>query len=267
MNKIEKQMYSLIKQLRDEYGAVALKAEFEAEGTRVEELLRLLELGYRGNMKMALKIGGCEAVRDLIEAKQFGVNYIIAPMVETPYALSKYFEAKNKIFNVDEREDVSFLFNIETYTGFTNIGEMTDMAAQPQHCGGVVFGRVDFVGSRGMARDSVDSEAVMACVRSVGEKCKAKGLDLVVGGGVSINSVDALKALAEVHLTRFETRKVVFGAEALSIKGFKRGLLTAVHFELLWLLNKREFYKTITEEDDRRIKMLEDRWKVLSENY
>lgn len=267
MNKIERQMFELIKRLRDDYGAIALKAEFEAEGTRVEELLRLLELGHRGSMKLALKIGGCEAVRDLIEAKQFGVNYIIAPMVETAYALSKFVEAKDKVFNVDEREDVDFLFNLETDTGFANVDEMIKIAAQPQHCNGVVFGRVDFVGSRGMPRDSVDSEAVLACVKTVGEKCKSKGLDLVVGGGVSINSVDALKDLADVHLTRFETRKIVFGADALNIQDFRRGLLTAVHFELLWLLNKREFYKAITGEDDKRIKMLEDRWKVLSEEY
>ena len=267
MNKIEREMFSLLKELKESYGAVGLKAEFEAEGTRVEELLRLLELGHRGGMKMALKIGGCEAVRDLIEAKQFGVNFIIAPMVETAYAVSKFIEAKNKVFTPDERAEVDFLFNIETKTGFDNLNGMLEVASIEDGCDGIVFGRVDFVGSKNMARDSVDSAEVTSVAKLVGSGCKRSNLDLVVGGGVSNNAIPALNEIKSVHLTRFETRKVMFDESALSIHGFERGLLLAVHFELLWLLNKREFYRAITDEDNKRIEMLEKRWKVLSEKY
>ena len=118
MNATEKKMLEILQNLQKSCNVVGVKAEFEAEGTRTEELLRLLEIARRADVKIALKIGGCEAVRDLIEAKQFGVDYIIAPMVETPYALQKFIDAKNKVYKKQEPSYVEFLINIETNTVF-----------------------------------------------------------------------------------------------------------------------------------------------------
>jgi hypothetical protein len=263
MNRTEKEMLVILHKLK-ENGAVAVKAEFEAEGTRTEELLRLIELSRRASIGIGLKIGGCEAVRDLIEAKQFGVDYVIAPMVETSYAIEKYVEAKNKVFSLDEREDIDFLVNIETHTGLNNSSAMIDIASKKNGIDGIVFGRVDFVGSQGLALDSVNEDNVTDSCIEIANKCKNNNLDFVVGGGVSDISIEPLKKVKGNHLTRFETRKIIFQADALNKKEIKETLLNAVHFELLWLINKKEFYSLITREDDKRLKMLNDRWKLLN---
>ena len=151
MNNYEKQMLEILRKGRDEFGVVATKAEFEAEGTRTDELLRLLEIAHKADVGMALKIGGCEAIRDMLEAKQFGVRYIIAPMVETSYALSKYIIAKDKVYSPEEQNDVSFLFNLETITSFNNLPSILEVAASNPGCDGVVFGR-DFCRTIGLGR-------------------------------------------------------------------------------------------------------------------
>jgi hypothetical protein len=261
MNTIEKQMVEVLQKCKGR-GAVSVKAEFEAEGTRMDELLRLVDVARAAGLKLTVKIGGCEAIRDLLEAKQVGVDFIVAPMVETPYALSKYVGAIAIAFNSDERENTQFLFNLETITSFNNITQLARVA-QDGGIEGIVFGRVDFSGSLGIGRDGIESEEVTEKIIETAKVAKMHGLDLVVGGAVSSGALPQLKLVNLEHLTRFETRKVVFKSEALNQSDIEDALLNAVHFELLWLLNKRDYYARITAEDEKRIQMLESRWNIL----
>jgi len=264
MNKTERQMAEILRRGREAYGYVAVKAEFEAEGTRVDELLRLVEIAHVAGLPLTVKIGGCEAIRDLLEAKQIGVRYIVAPMVETPYALSKYIDAKNKIFTEDEALDTDFLFNMETITAYEHREEITGLAAGRPGVDGIVFGRVDFSRSMGVSRTGIESADVTDKVLTLSRLCKEKGLDFVVGGAISIDALDNLRRFRRSYLTRFETRKIVFDGSALDESvDVHTGLVDAVHFELLWLINKREYYGTIHHEDAKRIDMLETRRHLL----
>ena len=158
MNSTEIKMVEILQKGKEHYGYVGVKAEFEAEGTRVEELMRLLDIAHRADLKIAVKIGGCEAKRDLLESKQFGVDYIIAPMVETDYALSKYIAAKNSIYTEDEQKYTDFLVNLETVTSYENREKIIELSKK--NINGVVFGRVDFSESLGVGRDGIHSKEV-----------------------------------------------------------------------------------------------------------
>ena len=264
MNILEKQMCDILKNAVENYGVIGTKAEFEAEGTRTDELLRLLEISNKAGAKIGLKIGGCEAIKDLYESKQLGVNYIIAPMVETPYALKKFINAKNLVYSKVESEDTKFLFNCETITTLNNIDEMIKVSKDSERSiDGIVFGRVDFVGSIGLNRDSIESEQITNSVLQVSKKCKEIDIDLIVGGAVSYDARENLRKFKSVHLSRFETRKIIFDSKSLENENLEQALKDAVHFELLWLFNKREYYSNINKEDDKRIDMLEARWRIL----
>jgi len=249
-------MLDMLKRGRDEHGVVAVKAEFEAEGTRPDEFLRLLELARRADLKVALKIGGCEAVSDLMASRLYGVDHIVAPMVETPYALSKFIEAKDKIYRRKD-EGTKFLFNLETETTLRNLDRMVEAARGSVD--GIVFGRVDFTLSRGMDRTVINDRSITDAIVRVATACAEADLELVVGGSVSIEAICALREVQLIRLDRFETRKVIFTGEAIQSSSILAGIRNAVEFELAWLKNKRDYYGVIAAEDETRIAMMETR--------
>ena len=256
MTPTERRMLDMLKKGRDRHGIVAVKAEFEAEGTRPDEFLRLLELAHRADLKVALKIGGCEAISDLQASKLYGVDYIIAPMVETAYALTKFVEAKTKTHG-DTGHATQFLFNLETEATLRNLEEILPVARAGVD--DIVFGRVDFTLSRGLPRKAINEREITDAVLKVARACADADLELVVGGSVAPEALPALREIRQVRLDRFETRKIVFDGAVVETSGYDAAVATAIAFELDWLENKRDYYREIAEEDGARIRMMRER--------
>ena len=257
MNKLESQMITLLTELRDHYNVRGIKAEFEAEGTRIEEAMRLKDVTSKAGLGLNIKIGGCEAIKDMLDAYCLGTDRIIAPMVETPYALQKFIKAAQMVYK-ETMEVVDLLINIETETAYKNFSDMLKVP-EIKHLNGIVIGRVDMVGSLGLNRDSVNNDKILQMSLDLAAKAKDKGLDVVVGGGVSIDAFPFFKAFPAGHLDRFETRKVIFNCPA-ALNNPEIAFLKAAEFELMWLKNKQNYYNAIACEDNDRIQMLEQRY-------
>lgn len=264
MNKMERQMVDLLKDLRDNFNVAGVKMEFEAEGTRIEEAMRLKDVSLSAGVSLTTKVGGCEAIKDMFDAGSLGTKYVVGPMVETPYALKKYVMATKIAYTPDQREDMEFYINLETITACKNFDEMLAIP-EAKDLNGIVLGRVDLTGSMNLDRSSVNSNEVLDICLSMAAKAKQHGKKVIVGGAVSVHSMPFFQAFPKGHLDKYETRKIVFACPG-ALNNSEAAFLKAVEFELLWLKNKKEYYGYIHREDDARLKMMEERYRTSIES-
>jgi 4-hydroxy-2-oxoheptanedioate aldolase len=262
MNDLEKRMVTILQDLRENHGVIGVKAEFESEGTRIEEALRLKEVVTKAGLELTIKIGGCEAIKDMYDARAIGVTHIVGPMIETPYALKKYLGAARISFPESERASVKFLINVETIDGFNNFDRMLQLQ-DIKNLSGVVLGRVDMTGSLKMGRDDINNERIFEIAHALFTKCRKNDLECVMGGGIAKEALPFIKRLAPALLDRYETRKIIFKCSEALRHEPEKGILKAVGFELMWLKNKRDFYQMIFDEDKQRLEMLEKRYNRL----
>jgi len=258
MNQLERQMVALLKELKSEHGALAVRAEFEAEGTRLEDLLRLKEIAMTAGAGLQLKIGGCESVRDILEVSKIGVDQLVAPMIESAYALRKYLQAVGQFIAPAARDGIEILCNLETASAAQNLDEIFGVPEISQ-LKGVVVERVDLCFSLGRREDEIDAPEIGRLVEQIVARARAAGLTTALGGGLSANSLPFIRAL-NGRLDRFETRKVCFDCLAALARDPETGILKALGFELLWLRNKLGFNSALSLSDQDRIRLIEQQY-------
>lgn len=260
MNSLEYEMLDLLKSLKEEYGVFEIKAEYENEGSRQTELMRLKDLTTKLDLPIIIKIGGVEAVTDIYNALSIGVKGIIAPMAETGFAASKFLDAIDTFVPEDNRKDIEFAINIETITAYKNIDEILKLD-KINLLSSLTVGRVDFCASLNKDRGFTNSDEMYKYCSEIYTKAKLKNLKTTLGGAISLDSKEFIEKLVKENLIeKYETRKLVY--EKSSIQNIEEGLKAGVKFELLWLKSKRRYYHRIRNEDEKRIDMLEKRLNI-----
>lgn len=257
MNLTEQKMLDTLKYLKEEHNVIAIKAEFEAEGSRTDELVMLNEIIFRADMKLYIKIGGCEAVRDLDQCRLLGASGIMAPMIESPFAMQKYISAAKKVYEKDWK-DIEWIINAETITCYENLDAI--LAKGKDFLSTVSIGRVDLSASMGLERKEINSDKVYDVTSDIAKRSHNYGYQVNFGGGISFDAVPFIGRMCAAS-DRFETRKVVFHATDDENR-LKDGIMKAMEFETLYLKNKCEYYGRMATEDQARLKMMAERLEI-----
>ena len=260
MNRIERQAVDHLQYMRQSLSLTMVKAEFEAQGIELPELMRLKDITATAGLNIALKIGGVEDVWGIQQALLVGVGGIVFPMAESAFALQKSLEAAKEHISPDERHDLHLAVNIETESACRELGKMLEVA----RAGGldaITVGRVDLVGSLGLNRDAINSERVFDLVLHACELGKKAELMVTLGGGIEVESHDFIHRLVERKLLdRFETRMAIFPATmALDSTMYETAVKAAHKFEIYWLECMGSKYEEMARKRRKRILMLKKR--------
>ncbi len=234
MQSLKTSIIEHLSELKDEHRLDGLKIEFETEFLNAENVCFIKELKNTLALPLIVKIGGCGCVNDICSAKELGADGIIAPMIESAYALSKFVSTVEDIYN-RQMTGVDLLINIETEKGVQNLEEILN-DKKAEFLKGIIFGRNDFARSIGLKQSDVEREEVFKAVSDLCAKLSDNSKELIIGGNVSVESIENLRKIPRPLLKKFETRKIIFNAELLDDeKSAEKAILKAIDFELLWL--------------------------------
>ncbi len=179
---------------------VSLKGEFEAEGLTRDEVAGEALFAARKGLDYLVKIGGCEAKSDIVFLQQVGITSLVAPMVETAFAMKKYMAM------LPDGAFHHIGVTIETFTAVENIEAILDAGVKLTD---VTIGRSDLTASFGGA--GVNCAETIEKVKIVARAGKARGLEVTMGGSVNAETRALLRADQELTelLSFIETRKAI----------------------------------------------------------
>ncbi len=244
-------LQKILFQLKD-LGCSGIKISYEDEGALLNEMISMRYLTASVGLGLSIKIGGCEAKRDIVDCIDIGCDTIVAPMIESSFALKKFFNSLNK-YNYNREKG----FNLETINAYKCLDELSKEFVSLDF---VTVGRVDFVGSLNKDRNFVDTNEMFEMVKNIFTKAREHNTKCYLGGAISIESKEFIKNLLDQKLLdKFETRYVIFDCHSIDFNKYDELLYLANVFEVEWLKYINSKYTLLANKDISRIKMIEER--------
>jgi 4-hydroxy-2-oxoheptanedioate aldolase len=239
-----KKLIESLKKLK-KIGVVGIKQSFEDEGASTKDIETMRLITKLAKINLNVKIGGCEAKNDIFFCKKIKSSTIVAPMVESEYALSKFVQCAST------GTKSSLLINLETNLSLQNLNKMIKSKFF-NSLDGVVIGRSDLAGSLYLSKNDVNSKIIFDKVEKAFKKIKnlnKKKFIFKMGGSITPRSKTFINKLyLKKLLHRIETRNVEIKLSETTIKNIDKIVIEAFKFELSWLKFK---LKNIKKENDK----------------
>ena len=230
----QKELLKELKELKSKYNVVGIKSSFEDEGVQFNELIRLKQLCNLSNIVLNIKIGGCEAISDINNCLLIDSDGIVAPMIESPFALEKFITSVNNNVPPQLRKKINFFINVESRTAYDNISEILN-SEYCKYLTGIVVGRSDLTKSFGLTKENVNDDEIYNIVKEIFTEAKHYKLMTIMGGNIS------------VKLNKNNTQNL------------EDAVKKALSFESLWLRTKSSYYMNIGNSYLNRASLLDDR--------
>jgi len=232
-------MIKLIDQLKSlkKFGIVAIKQSLEDEGASFEDVSSMRKISKKLGLKLNVKVGGCEAKNDIFFCESIASNGIVAPMVESEYALRKFIQTVPSSFKGD------LYINLESKNAFKNLDKIIN-AKEFDKLKGVVVGRSDLAGSFNLSKSKVDSNKIFNLLQLKLKKIKNKKKLIKMGGSITTKSKKFIVELFNKKLIdRVETRNIEMKLNKKSLKNFDTIIPLIFNFEIEWMKYKKETFK------------------------
>ena len=235
MDFIMDELKQILTELKQNYGVIGIRTDMASEIVSEQEFIIFKQFCNELNLKYIIKIGGCDALTDIHQAKKAGVDSVICPMIETEYALQKFVDNCKQTF--EDLNQIDLLINIETIYAYNNLGSILANESI-KSIKGIVLGRDDM--AKSLNNDDVDSDKIFNIASDISNKACKHRKAFVIGGGIRPKSTEFLKCFNKEYITNYETRRIVFNSYTLNNTNFTEGIRKAIEFEIKWL----EYLKT-----------------------
>ena len=233
------------------------KIEFEAEGASFRDVLALKLVAVSVGKSMTLKLAGAEALRDINDCLDLRPDRIVAPMVESAFAVSKYLNATDRLSG---HLQVKRGINVETIVCAQALDSILD------ECGTrldfVTVGRSDLAGSMGFPPKHQNEGQILDEVEQIVATAKEYGLIVGLGGGITAASMPTLHERNLLRQVDFvETRRIVIRSDSResSATDIASIVSDALHFEHLFLRFRKELNEILRSDDLARLTEIEMR--------